>query len=157
MVGAVGMGGRRITVVFGTGVVFVEEVTPLLAMGDHSVDCAPIGETANVPVVDEEIGLEFAGEVGIVVGGLLGVVAVGGIEFHTALTTPLDGLVEELALATAPEDQAMTIGNEHLEGLNGEGALLADLGVFILDDRSVEINCDYHDFNFSLQFTVYEL
>ena len=144
MVGAVGMGGRRITVVFGTGVGFVEEVTPLLAMGDHSVDCAPIGETANVPVVDEEIGLEFAGEVGIVFGGLLGIVAVGGIKLHATLPTPLQGLIEKLALATSPEDQAVAVGNEHLQRLNGKGAFCANLGVAVLDDRPVKIYCYNH-------------
>ena len=155
MAGAVGGGG--FTVVGGAGVGFIDEVTPFLATGDHTVDGTPVGEATDVAVVDEEVCLQLAGEVGIVVGGLLGVVAVGGVEFHATLTTPLEGLVEEFTLATAPEDQAMTIGNEHLEGLNGEGALLADLGVFILDDRSVEINCNDHDFNFSLQFTVYSL
>ena len=111
MVRTVGMGGRGITVVFGTGIGLVDEVTPLLAMGDHPVDGAPVRETANVTVVDEEVGLEFAGEVGIVVGGLLGVVAVGGIELHATLPTPLQGLIEKLALATGPEDDAVTIGN----------------------------------------------
>ena len=156
MAGAVGVGGGGFTVVGGAGVGFIDEVTPFLTTGDHTVDGTPVGEATDVAVVDEEVCLQLAGEVGIVVGGFLGVVAVGGIEFHTALTTPLEGLVEEFTLATAPEDQAMTIGNEHLEGLNGEGALLANLGVFVLDDRSVEINCNDHEF-FSLRFTVYGL
>ena len=156
MVGAVGVGGGGFTVVGGAGVGFVDEVTPFLATGDHAVDGAPVGEATDVAVVDEEVCLQLAGEVRVVVSGLLGVVAVGGVELHTTLTTPLEGLVEEFALATAPEDQAMTIGNEHLQRLNGEGALLADLGVFVLDDRSVEINCDDHEF-FSLRFTVYGL
>ena len=156
MAGAVGVGGGGFTVVDGARVGFVDEVTPFLATGDHTVDGAPVGEATDVAVVDEEVCLQLAGEVRVVVGGFLGVVAVGGVEFHAALTTPLEGLVKELALATAPEDQAMTISNEHLKGLNGEGALLTNLGVFVLDNRSVEINCNYHEF-FSLQFIVYSL
>ena len=149
--------GRGLTVVHGTGVGLVDEVTPLFATGDHAVDGAPVGESADVTVVDEEVGLQLAGEVGIVVCGLLGVVAVGCVELYAALAAPLEGLVEKLALATGPEDEAMAILDEHLEGLGGEGTLLTDLRVFILDDRSVEINCNDHDFNFSLQFTVYSL
>jgi hypothetical protein len=38
----------------------------------------------------------------------------------------------------------MAIGNEHLQGLNREGALLTDLGVFILDNRTVKIYCNDH-------------
>ena len=138
-----GMGGG-ITVVHGTGIGFVKEMPPLLAMGYHPVDGAPVGETANVAVVDEEVSLQLAGEVGIVFSGLLGVVAVGCVELHATLTTPLEGLLQELALTTGPENQTMAVGNEHLQRLNGEGALLTDLGVFILDNRTVKINCNDH-------------
>ena len=155
VVGTVGMRGGGLTVVDGTGVGFVEEVTPFLAMGDHAVDGAPVGETSDVSVVDEEVGLQLAGEVGIVVGGLLGVVAIGGIELYTTLTAPLEGLVEKLALATGPEDDAMAVGNEHLQRLNGEGALLTDLRVAVLDDRTVKIYCNDHEFIYDLQ--IYDL
>ena len=147
--------GRAITVVDGTGIGLVEEVTPFLAMGDHAVDGAPVGEATDVTVVDEEVGLQLAGEVGIVVGGLLGVVAIGGIELYTTLTAPLEGLVEKLALATGPEDDAMAILDEHLEGLGGEGALLTDLRVAVLDDRPVKIYCYNHEFIYDLQ--IYDL
>lgn len=129
-----------------TGVGLIDEVTPLLATGDHPIDGAPIGQTTYVAVIDKEVGLQLSGEVGIVISGLLGVIAVGGIELHTTLTTPLESLFEKLALATGPEDQTMAVGNEHLQSLNGEGALLADLGVFILDDRAVKIYCDDHTY-----------
>ena len=148
--------GRAITVVHGTGIGFVEEMTPLLAMGYHPVDGAPVGETTDVAVVDEEVGLQLAGEVGIVVCGLLGVVAVGCVELYAALAAPLEGLLQELALATGPEDKAMAILDEHLEGLGGEGAFLADLRVAVLNDCTVKIYCYYHIFLFtvySLQFT----
>ena len=39
----------------------------------------------------------------------------------------------------------MTLGNEHAEGLYGEGDLGTDLGVAVLDDRTVEINSDQHN------------
>ena len=144
VVGTVGVRGGGLTVVDGTGIGLVEEVTPLLAVGYHPVDGAPVGETANVTVVDEEVSLQLAGEVGIVVSGLLGVVAVGSVEFYAALTTPVNGGLQELALATGPEDEAMAILDEHLEGLGGEGALLTDLRVAVLDDCTVKIYCYNH-------------
>ena len=144
VVGTVGVRGGGLTVVDGTGIGFVEEVTPFLAMGDHAVDGAPVGESTDVTVVDEEVGLQLAGEVGIVVSGLLGVVAVGSVEFYAALTTPVNGGLQELALTTGPEDEAMAVLDEHLEGLGGEGALLTDLRVAVLNDRPVKIYCYNH-------------
>ena len=138
----VGVGG--FAVVFFAGVGLVDEVTPLFATGDHAVDGAPVGESAYIAVVDEDIGLELAGEVGIVIGGLLGVVTVGCIELHTALTTPVDGVVEELTFPTGPEDEPVMVVDEHLERVDGEGALLANLGIAVLDDCSVKIDCDNH-------------
>ena len=155
VVGTVGVGGGGLTVVDGTGIGLVEEVTPFLAMGDHAVDGAPVGESTDVTVVDEEVGLQLAGEVGIVVSGLLGVVAVGSVEFYAALTTPVNGGLQEFALATGPEDEAMAILDEHLEGLGGEGALLTDLRVAVLDDRPVKIYCNDHEFIYDLQ--IYDL
>ena len=141
--------GRAITVVHGSGIGFVDEMTPLLAMGYHPVDGAPIGETANVTVVDEEVGLEFATEMGIIFRGLLGIVAVGSVELHATLTTPLEGLLQELALTTGPENQTMAVGNEHLQRLNGEGDLCSDLRVTVLNNCTVKIYCDYHVFLFT--------
>ena len=127
-----------------TGVGLIDEVTPLLAAGDHPIDGAPIGETTDITVIDKEVCLQLAGEMGIVISGLLGVIAVSGIKLHAAFTTPLESLFEKFALSTGPKDKTVTVGNEHLQRLSGEGAFLADLGVFILDDRAVKINCDDH-------------
>ena len=142
--GTVGVRGGGLTVVDGTGIGFVEEMTPLLAVRDHAVDGAPVGEATDVTVIDKEVGLQLAGEVGIVVSGLLGVVTVGSVEFYTALTTPVNGGLQELALTTGPEDEAMAVLDEHLEGLGGEGALLTDLRVAVLDDCTVKIYCYNH-------------
>ena len=144
VVGTVGVGGGGLTVINSTGIGFVEEMTPFLAMGDHAVDGAPVREATDVTVIDKEVGLQLAGEVGIVVSGLLGVVAVGSVEFYASLTTPLECLFEKFALATGPEDEAMAVLDEHLEGLGGEGALLTDLRVAVLDDRPVKIYCYNH-------------
>ena len=128
-----------------TGVGLVDEMTPLLTTGDHAVDSAPVGESTDITVVDEEVGLQLAGEMRIVVGGLLWIVTVGSIELHTALTTPLEGLLQELSFTTGPEHQTMTILYEHLQCLNSKRALLTNLRIFILDDRPVKIDSNYHN------------
>ena len=46
---------RGIGVLFSIGL--VDEVAPLLAVGYHTVDGAPVGKTTEVAVVDKEVGL----------------------------------------------------------------------------------------------------
>ena len=116
-----------LAVVLLAGVSLVEEVAPFFATG-----------------VDEDVGLQFAGEMGIIVGGLFRIVAVGGVELDATLAAPRQGCFEELALAAGPEDHAMAVGNEHLEGLYREGALSAYLRIAVLNNRTVKINCYYH-------------
>ena len=82
---------------------------------------------------------------GIVVGGLLGVVAVGGVELHTTFTTPREGFIQQLALTTGPKDDTVTVGDDHLQSVDGEGTLLTYLGITVFDDCSVEVDCDYHE------------
>ena len=83
--------GGGFSIVFLAGIGLVDEVAPLLATGDHAIDGAPVGKTAYIAVVDEEVGLQLAREVGIVVGGLFRVVTIGGIERYATLTTPFEG------------------------------------------------------------------
>ena len=123
---------------------FVEEVRPLFLAGDHAVDGAPVGESTEVAVIDEQIGFQLAREMGVVAGGLLGVVTVGGVELHASLPAPLEGILQELTLTASPEHQAVVVLLQEFQGLNGEGALVAYLGVTVIDDRPVKINCNYH-------------
>ena len=82
---------RGFLIVFLAGIGLVDEVAPLLATADHAIDGAPVGESTDVAVVDEEVGLQLAREVGIVVGGLFRVVTIGGIELYATLTAPFEG------------------------------------------------------------------
>ena len=117
---------------------------PGLVVGDHLVDGAPVGEASKVTVIDENIGLELAGEVLIVTGILLGIVTIHRPELNASLPTPLDGIFQQLTLSDTPEDQLVAIANEHLQRLDGKGFLLANSGVTMLYDRSVKIYCNYH-------------
>ncbi len=143
VVAVVGRGGGFV-VVFHAGVGLVDEVTPGFLTGDHTVDGAPVREAADITVVDEEVGLEFSREVRIVISSFLGIVAVGSVELYTTLTTPVQSVVEQLALAAGPQHQAVVVVYEHLEGINGEGALRTNLGVPIFYYCSIKINCYYH-------------
>ena len=141
------MGGGGTIVVVGLAAGgFVKEMVPLLLAGDHPVDGAPVGQATEVAVVDEHIGLQLAREVRIVVGGLLGVVAVGGVELHATLTAPLEGILQEFALTACPKDKPMMVTDKHLQRLNGKGTFVAYLGVTVLYDRSVKVYRDNHKF-----------
>ena len=139
------MGGGGTVVVVGLAAGgFVEEMVPLLLAGDHPVDGAPVGQAAEVAVVDEHIGLQLAREVRVVVGGLLGVVAVGSVELHAALTAPLEGILQKLALAAGPQHQTVVVLLQEFQRLDGKGAFVAYLGVTVLYDRSVKVYRDNH-------------
>ena len=122
----------------------VDDLVPLDLVVHHAVDGAPVGEATEVAVIDEEVDLELAAEMVVVGERLLGVVAVDSIELDAPLAAPLDGFVEQLALADTPQDEFVVLGNEHAEGLDGKGQLLANLGIFVRDDCTVEINCNCH-------------
>ena len=128
----------------GLGEEVVDDIVPGVALLDHPIDGAPVGQASEVAVVDEQIGLGFAGEMGVVIGGLLGVVAVDGVELQAALAAPLDGVVQELALPDGPQDEEVAVLAQHLQGVDGEGELLADGGVLMGDDGAVEVDCDNH-------------
>ena len=115
-------------------------------MVDDFVDGAPVGEAADGAVVDEEVGVELAGVDGCCIDLLAGVVGVDGEEFEAALCTEVDGLLQELAFTGGPEDELMAVGLYALERCYGEGKFLADVGVTVLDDGTVEIYCDCHSF-----------
>ena len=80
-------------VAFGLGELgFVEEVRPGLVLRDHTVDGAPVGEAAEVTVIDEEVNAQLAGEILIAGNVLLREVAIDGPEFHAAITAPLNSI-----------------------------------------------------------------
>ena len=110
----------------------------------HLVDGAPVGQAAGIAVVDKEVCIDFAAVGRRVARGLAGVVAVDGIEFEAALAAVLDGFVEEFTFAHAPEDEQVAFGLQFFQRCDGEGDFLAYVGVFVLDDGSVEVYGDGH-------------
>ena len=110
-------------------------------MRDQLVDDSPVGEAADVAVVDEHLYFELAR----VIAGFLHVfvvfadVLVGGIEIDAALFTPFHGLLQEFAFTHAPEDEFVAVFDELAEGGGGKRPLFPDGWVFVFYYGSVEI------------------
>ena len=129
----------------GGGAEGAEVVVVGLAVGDEAVDDAPVGEAADVAVVDVELGIELAAAAAVEgLGGLIGIVAVDGEELDAAGAAVVEGVLEKGAFADCPKDELVAVGDELAEGGAGEGFLAPYVGVSVLDDSSVEINCYGH-------------
>ena len=111
---------------------------------DDLVDGAPVGEAAEGAVVDEEVSVEFAGTDAGLVHFFAGVVAVDGEEFESAFFAEVDGFLQERAFTGGPEDESVTFFLNFLERCYGEGDFLADVGITVLYDCTVEIYCYEH-------------
>ena len=122
----------------------VNDIIPLMAVLNHAIDSTPVGQATKVAIVDKHIDLEFAREMGIIIGGLFGIIAINGIELETALATPFDSIFQQFALTYRPHDDAMAILTKHLQGVDGEGDFLAYLWIFMGNYCTVEIYCDEH-------------
>lgn len=84
---------------------FGDEAAHGPASGDHDIDGAPIGESAEVAVVDVDVGGDLAAGGYASEGGFVGVVGVDGIELKAAFATPIHGLIEEVTFAHGPKDE----------------------------------------------------
>lgn len=126
---------------------FVELVAVLVVapvVVHHLIDGAPVGEGAHVAVVDIHVSAHLPAWGGEGGGLLVGVVGIDGIELEAAPAAVVDGLLQQVALTDGPQDEQMALGLQLLQRGDGKGDLLADLRIVVLDDRSVEINCDNH-------------
>ena len=111
---------------------------------DYLVDGTPVRETADCAVVDEEVCVELAGTDAGFVDFLAWVVAVDGEEFESTFFAEVDRFLEELAFTGSPEDESVPFLLKSFEGCYGEGKFLADVGVTVLNDGTVEIYCYKH-------------
>ena len=100
-----------------------------LPLGNHLVDGSPVGQSSNVAVIYPHVGLQLAAESLVLGEVLFGEVLVDGVEFHSALAAPFYGVFQQFSLAYAPEDQLVSVLDEHLQGLGGKGQFLANLGI----------------------------
>ena len=114
-----------------------------VSRGDHLVDYLPVREPAEVAVVNEEVGLELATEVPVLLP-LLGEVLIDGVEGDPSLLAPADGIVQQSPLTHRPEDQPMTIADQLPQGLDRTGYLITDSGVLMLHYGAIKVYCYYH-------------
>ena len=80
----------------------------------HLVNLTPIGQSANVAVVNEKICLYLAGEMVVIFDLLFRIIFVNGVKLDTALTTPVYGVLKELSFSYAPKNELVVFFNEHL-------------------------------------------
>ena len=88
--------------------------------------------------------MEFAGTDASFVYFFAGVVAVDGEEFQAAFFAEVYGFLEVLAFTGGPEDESVSVFLKFSECGCGEGDFLADVGVTVLYDGTVEIYCYKH-------------
>ena len=126
-------------------------LSPRPAIMNDLVNGAPVGEAAEGAVVDEEVGVELAGADAVFVDFFAWVVAVDGEEFEAAFFAEVYGFLQELAFTGGPEDERVSFRLYLLEGCYGEGEFLADVGITVLYDRTVEVYCYEHLFLLGFQ------
>ena len=111
----------------------------------HAINDTPIGQAAQIPVVDEQVGLELAGKsaVGVL---LFGIVAIHRIKLQPATPAKLYSLVKQPALADSPQDKLMPFPGQQLQRIHGKRYLPTDSRITVFNNSAVEIYCDYHLF-----------
>lgn len=78
----------------------------------HLVNLTPIGQSANVAVINEKICLYLAGEMVVIFDLLFRIIFVNGVKLDTALTTPVYGVLKELSFSYAPKNELVVFFNE---------------------------------------------
>ena len=75
---------------------------------DQGIDGAPVEQPADVAVVDEKIGFDFARKTASA-AVLFFKVGIDSIEVDTALFAIVHGLLEQPSFSHAPEDEAVAV------------------------------------------------
>lgn len=116
----------------------------------HLVNLTPIGQSANVAVVNEKICLYLAGEMVVIFDLLFRIIFVNGVKLDTALTTPVDGVLEELTLSYAPKNELVVFFNEHLQCFGCKWNFVSYVWVSVRYNCSVKVYCYNHTVNLFL-------
>ncbi len=110
---------------------------------DHLVDNSPIGQPAEIAIVDKDIDRELAAQ--RLGRTLIGVVGIDGIELQPARTAVVDRLLQQLALAHRPKDKLMAILLlQATERLDSKRNGFPDTRILVGDDGAIEINRNSH-------------
>ena len=110
------------------------------------VDLLPARESAYVPVVDEDVGVDLPRtRKAVLVLYAPVIVAVHGEELQTTGFAPVYGVLQILTGPRGPEDDVITLCRELLECLNRAGTLWSYRGVLVLNYCPVKIYCYAHE------------
>ena len=105
----------------------------------HAVDASPVGQSAQIAVIDKEIGFYFARKTGVC-DVFFRIVPVDGIEFHTPFPAPFHGFLQKLPFTYRPQNQPVALVHQHLQRSGGKGNLFSYPGIAVLYDGTVKIN-----------------
>lgn len=131
-----------VIIIAGNGLAYY--LVPTSAVGYHRVYRSPIRQTSYVPIINEDVHFNLSTVVFIPTLGLFRIVAVDGVELDASLAAPFNGIVKKFPLAHAPQDEPMMVGNQHAQGLHGEGLFFAYFRIAVLHYRSVKVYCYCH-------------
>ena len=106
-------------------------------------DLSPPGQTADIPVIDIKIGLDFATDLPLF-ENLFRIIFIDCIEFHAVLPAKFHGFVQLLSTSVCPEDQLMTLLLELFQRFKSKQAWLPDGGKLVFYDGTVKIDCYFH-------------
>ena len=105
------------------------------------VDGSPVGQSADVPVIDEDIRFEFAAPVfrSLMITGILVNVSIDGVEAYASFFAPFHSLFQQFSLSDGEEDEFVTFFHEAAQGGSGKGKFFPDGGIAMLDNGAVKI------------------
>ena len=113
---------------------------------NHLVDDTPVGKTAEVAVINENIGSELSrllyNFIRVVTD--LRMIRIDGVKLDPAGGTPFDSLFEQIAFANRPEDEFMAFGDQQFQCCCGKWNFFSDFGIPVFYDSSVKVKCDGH-------------
>ena len=104
------------------------------------IDHSPSWKSTKVSVVDEEVCMDLSRYI-IRVGSFFRITTIYSIWRDALIVEELDRFIKFSAVSVGPENDAMPVVLEHLEGFNSEGFGLTYGGVFVFDDGAVKIYC----------------
>ena len=113
---------------------------------NHLVDDTPVGKTAEVAVINENIGSELSrllyNFIRVVTD--LRMIRIDGVKLDPAGGTPFDSLFEKIAFTNRPEDEPMAFGDQQFQCCCGKWNFFSDFGIPVFYNSSVKVNCDGH-------------
>lgn len=115
-------------------------------LGNHLVYDRPIRQTAEVPVIDKHIHLEFAGR-RIVLPAVVRNIGIDGIELQSPGAAELHGIFQKLSLAGRPQYQLVMVSLKFLQCLNCIRNLPTDRRIAVFNYGTVKVNGNSHIFS----------